>query len=149
MTWGSFGNFYQTHLDKTQLVKNNGRVNNIEVVFEQGTKSSYKYYPLIISLVSSSDNFRLRDRFEDWFPFLEDKIHIGDTVQIYTRTRFQTLIGWGKRNDIYLIEKGNELIFPGNIVREYNAGQAKALLFFALLFWTPFILYKLKVIEPK
>jgi hypothetical protein len=148
LTWGCLGNFYQTRLDKSQLVANVGVVDNIDVAFEQGMKSSYKYYPLLISLKNSSDNFRLRDKFGDWFPFLRDSIHIGDTITIYTRTKFQTIIGWGKTNDIYLIEKGNELIFPASIVRDYNAGQAKLLLVLALLFWTPFVLYKLKVIYP-
>jgi hypothetical protein len=104
---------------------------------------------LIISLTNSSTNFRIRDRFDDWFPFLEDKIHTGDTIEIYTRTKFRTLLGWGKKGDVYLIEKGGNLIFPLSVVREYNSGQAKALLFLALLFWTPFMLYKLKAINPK
>ena len=149
LTWGCLGNFYQTRLDKSQLVRNNGQVRSIEVVFEKGTKSSYKYHPLRIVLVNSADKFRLRDSFDDWFPFLENKIHIGDTIQIYTRTRFQSLIGWGRKSDIYLIEKGSELIFPASVVRDYNAGQAKLLLFLALLFWTPYVLYKLKVLNPK
>jgi hypothetical protein len=109
----------------------------------------YKYYPLIISLNNSTTNFRIRDKFDDWFPYLEDEIHIGDTIQIYTRTKFQTLLGWGKKGDVYLIEKGDKLLFPTSVVRDYNAGQAKGLLFLALLFWTPFVLYKLKVIKPK
>lgn len=149
LTWGSLGNFYQTQLNKTQLVKNSGLVSDIEVVFQQGTKPSYKYYPLLISLVNSSNSFRLRDKFTDWFSFLQDKIHVGDTIEIYTRTKFQTLIGWGKQNDIYQIEKGNQLIFPISVVTDYNASQARALLFLALLFWSPFIFFKFRVIKPK
>lgn len=149
MTWGCLGNFYQTQLDKSQLVQNKGQVHSIDVVFEQGTKSSYKYYPLIISLTNSEINFRIRDKFDDWFPFLENEIHIGDTIQIFTRTKIQTLLGWGERGDVYLIEKGGKLIFPTSIVREYNVGQAKAFLFLALLFWTPYVLYTLNVINPK
>lgn len=149
LTWGCLGNFYQTRLGKSQLVQYNGQVRSINVVFEQGTKSSYKYYPLIISLTNSTTNFRIRDKFDDWFPYLEYEIHIGDTIQIYTRTKFQTLLGWGKNGDVYLIEKGDKLLFPTNVMRDYNAGQATGLLFLALLFWAPFLLYKLKVINPK
>ena len=148
LTWGCLGNFYQIRLTKHQLVQNHGQVRSINVVFEQGTKSSYKYYPLIISLTNSKTNFRIRDKFDDWFPYLKDEIHIGDTIQIYTRTKFQTILGWGKKDDVYLIEKGGKLLFPSSVVSDYNAGQAKGMLFLALLFWAPFIFYKLKVVNP-
>lgn len=149
MTWGALGNFYQTHLDKKQLVQNKGIVNNIAVVFEQGTKSSYKYYPLKISLAGFSNAFRLRDNFKDWFPYLQDKIKTGDTIEIYTRTKLQSIIGWGKQNDIYQIEENKQVLLPLTFVADYNNRQAIGIMIMAILFWTPFVLYKLRVIQPK
>lgn len=149
MTWGAVGNFYQSHLDKNELVKNKGEVNSIGIVFEQGTKSSYKYCPLKISLVGFSNDFRLRDNFKDWFDQLQEKIKTGDTIEIYTRNRFQSIIGWGQQSDIYQIEKNNEILLSLNAVADYNRGQATILMFMAILFWTPFVLYKMKVIQPK
>lgn len=149
LTWGCLGNFYQTRLGKSELVEHVGQVHHIGVRFEQGTRSSYKYYPLKISLENFTDEFSLRDEFEDRFSLLQDKIHMGDTITIYTRTSLQTMIGWGQKNDIYQIEKGSEVLFPASVAADYNANQAKILLLMALLFWTPFVLFRLKVIHPK
>lgn len=46
MTWGCLANLFQTRLDKSQLDKHIGKVSSIDVAFEQGTKRSYKYYPI-------------------------------------------------------------------------------------------------------
>jgi len=149
MTWGVLANLYQTHLDKHQLLQNKGEVNNIAVVFEQGTKSSYKYYPLKISLAGFPNDFRLRDNFKDWFQELQDEIKPGDTIEIYTRNKFQSTIGWGQQNDIYQIEKNNKILLPMTVIGDYNRSQSIVILVMAILFWIPFILYKLKIIQPK
>lgn len=147
LTWGCLGNFMQNNLEKNQLVKNNGIVNRIDIIFEQGTRRSYKYYPLIISLDGYSENFKIRDKLSGWFPVIREKIHIGDTINIYTRKKLNFLLGWGNKNDIYVIEKNNTDILRAFVMQEYNTTQAIALFVLSLLFWTPYILCKLKIIK--
>ncbi len=147
-TWGALGNFYQAHLDKTQLLLNEGEIATIDIIFEQGSKPSYSHNPLIISLFGYEKTFRVRDNFKDWFPILKEKIQKGDKVKIYTRTKIQTIFGWGRQNDIFLIEKNNEPLLPLSIIADYNSDQATLLALFSLIFWTVFVLYKLKIIKP-
>jgi hypothetical protein len=149
LTWGSVVNIFESTLDKEQLVQNKGQVSDIDIVFQQGARSTYKYYPLFISLNDFKSDFRLRDALNDWFPLLQDKIHVGDTITVYTRTKLYSKIGWGESNDIYLIEKNNEPILPAFAVADYNSKQGKILLIMALVCWAPFILYKFKIINPK
>lgn len=148
-TWGAIVNLHESTLDKKQLLQYEGRLENMEIVFQQGTKSSYRYYPLIISLKGLNKDFRLRDALSDWFPLLQDKIKLGDTISIYTRTEFQSKIGWGVSNDIYLIEKNNDPILPTSVIADYNSKQGKISLFISLPLWTLFILYKFKIIKPQ
>jgi hypothetical protein len=149
ITWGCIANFMQNNLEKKDLLQTKGVVSSINIVFEQGTRKNYKYNPLVISLNESSEIFKLRDRLNDWFPLIQEKVHVGDTICIYTRTKMQSLLGWGTKNDIYIIEKNNTDILRAFVMQEYNTSQAIATLFFSLLFWIPYLLFKLKVINPK
>jgi len=143
MTWGALGNFYTLSLTKKDLIANRGEVTTINTRLEFGTTQyrRIKYYPIIISLEHSSKEFRVRDNFKDWFNYLQDKIQSGDTVTIFTRSRFDALISWGKKGDIYKIDKNGTVIFPLSIVKEYNRSQALILGVFALVLWLFFAIY--------
>lgn len=147
LTWGFSVNLYQTNLNQTQLIRNEGVVNGIGIVFEQGTSYGNKYYPLEIILAGLQRPFRLRDSFKNLFPNLQKDIIVGDTIEIYTRSEFLSIIGWGEKNDIYLIKKDNKILLPLSVMSDYNGNQAIVLLILAIIFWIPFILYKLKVFK--
>jgi hypothetical protein len=143
LTWGALGNFYTLSLTQKDLVENKGEVTTINKMLEVGTTQyqQIEYYPIIISLGHSSKEFRVRDNFKDWFNYLQDKIHGGDTVTLFTRSRFDALISWGKRGDIYEIDKNGAVIFPLSIVKEYNRNQALVLGIFAVVLWLFFSIY--------
>src|SRR5687767_12473004 len=92
-TWGATGHLYLSALTKDLLVKNVGQVSNIEEIMEGGR---YIHNPLIISLANYHQNFRLRDTYERDYFVLQQEIKVGDTITIYTRHLWQTILGWGK-----------------------------------------------------
>jgi hypothetical protein len=144
MTWGALGNFYTLTLTQNDLTANKGQVQTISMQLEIGTTQfqQIKYHPIIITLGNSSYEFRVRDNFKDWFNFLHERIHEGDTVTIYTRSTLDALISWGKKGDVYEIDKNGVVLFPLSTVKEYNNNQALILILFASILWLVFIVYK-------
>ena|SRR5688572_22226940 len=148
-TWGALGNFYSLSLTQKDLIANKGKITTMITKMEIGITKyrRIKYYPIIISLEHSSKEFRVRDNFKDWLVYLQDKIQSGDSVTIFTRNRFDAFLSWGRKGDIYEIDKNGTVIFPLSIVKEYNRNQAKLLAVFALVFWLPFAVYILRPIR--
>jgi hypothetical protein len=146
MSWGAIANYYSLTFETTNLNKHTGIVNSIQVIEEIGYTQyqSIKYFPVEISLHNSTKLFRLRENFSKYFNKLQSEIEKGDTVTIYTRTKFEALVGWGKQLDIYQIEKKGEILLPLGAVREYNKNQASALAIFSIILWAPFVLYILR-----
>lgn len=95
-TWGLIGHLFLLSLNTSSLLPNKGSVTNIAVVYEQGTRARYKYYPLKIALTNHPKEFRLPDVHQQEFPYLLQRIAIGDTITVYTRHRWQALLSWGK-----------------------------------------------------
>ena len=146
MTWGALANLYTLNLSQKNLIGNEGEVMGINKQLELGT-SQYghkEYYPMIIALGSSSKEFRVRDNFKDWFAYLQERIQYGDTITVYTRSRLDALVTWGKNGDVYEIDKNGAILFPLSTVKAYNKNQALILGLFASILWSLYIVYKLK-----
>ena len=141
------GLFIQT-IDKDDLIKNEGTVVSIDLVFEQGLKPQYKYYPLKIRLDNSEKDFRLIDLFEEQFPIIKNKIQVGDKVAIFTRNRILTIIGFGKKDDIYHIEKNGQVIFDIQSMKQSKIKQIKHFAVLGSFFLILSILLK-KIIKRK
>jgi len=125
--------FIQT-IDTGDLIKSAGTVTSIDIVFEQGLKAKYKYYPLKIRLDNSDKDFRLIDSFENQFQIIKNKIRVGDRIEIFTRNRILTIIGWGKKDDIYQIEKNGQIIFDLQSMKDSKKGEMKHFLFLGPFF---------------
>jgi len=145
-SWGALGNFYTLTLSQRDLIANNGQVTSMGVRLESGATQyqQIKYYPIKISLRNSSKDFRIRDNFKSYFKGIQDNIQYGDTVTVYTRSKFDALISWGEEGDIYQIEKKGVVLFPLAIVKSYNTRQALVLCVFALVFWTLSVVFRLR-----
>jgi hypothetical protein len=141
-TWGIVGHLMLISLDTASLVKNTGQVTDIAVKLEQGTKRKYKYYPLKIGLKNFSEEFRLSDMYKEDFPDLKQKIKIGDTVTLFTRHKWQTILGWGKQIDIYQIDKGGRTLFDISKVITEKKSQATLFTVFSLILWTWYFIYR-------
>lgn len=140
-TWGLLGHLYLISLDTSSLTAIKDRVVEIAVKFEQGTKAQYKYYPLKIKLENYPEEFRLSDTYKRDFPNLQDQILIGDTITLFTRNKWQTIIGWGKQIDIYQIDKGTQTLFTITKVIAEKKSQAKIFTIFSLLLWPWYFIY--------
>ena len=141
-SWGLIGHLYLITLDKSSLVVTKGQVEDIAIRFEQGTRASYKYYPLKIELTNYPEEFRLPDVYKRDFAYLESKIQIGDTITLYTRHKWQVILGWGKQIDIYEIDKNGETLFSISEVVDEKKNQATLFSIFAIVFWTWYIIYR-------
>lgn len=139
-TWGIVGHLMLIRLDTNSLIKNTGQVIGIGVKLDQGPK--YKYYPLKIALADYADEFRLSDTYKDDFTGLQQKISIGDTVTIYTRHKWQSVLGWGKQIDIYQIEKGEQTLFSISKVIEEKKSQLTVFSVFCLVLWPWYFIYR-------
>lgn len=137
-TFGFLGHLYTQSLTTKDLIKTTGTVEYIGVVYEQGTKPQYKYYPLRIVL-TDNEPYRVHDNFKLRFPTLENEIKTGDTISIYSRSQLQTYIGWGQLADIYQIEKGNTVLFDIKWMMNYQKSQGEIFLVFGLICWTIYI----------
>lgn len=143
-TWGFVGHLMLLSLDKNSLVKNTGQVIHIAIKFEQGTKQRYKYYPLKIGLTNHNEEYRLSDVFKNDFSELEQKILLGDTITIYTRHNWQTILGWGKLIDIYQIEKDGQTLFDiSNVIAEKKS-QTTIFTIFCIILWPWYFIYRQK-----
>lgn len=144
------GKLAQMGLTTKSLIANKGQVLSIGIQVEYGhTRSgSYKLYPLKIVLYKEPSSFegmnkisqfknlfqefRLLDNFRPKFFGITDEIHQGDTITVYTRTGWQTFLGWGRKNDIYQIEKNNKVLFPIRDMLDHQNGQMIIFTFFLL-----------------
>ena len=141
-TWGIVGHLMLINLNTGSLVKNTGRVTDIAIKFEQGTKRQYKYYPLKIGLKGFSKEFRLSDTYKNDFPELQQKILLDDIITLYTRHQWQTILGWGKQIDIYQIEKDRQTLFDIRKVISEKKSQATLFSIFSIILWTWYIIYR-------
>jgi hypothetical protein len=140
-TWGVVGHSYLTNLDTTDLVANIGQVNEIGVEYEEGLRSRYKYYPLKIKLSNYPEKFRVPDIYKIEFSYLQEKISPGDTITLYSRTLWQTILGWGKRNDIYQIDKNGQTVFFLSKVISEKKDQRIIFILFSVILWLWYITY--------
>ena len=90
---------------------------------------------MYIELEKYPHRFRLMDVYDDWFPFVQDKLHTGDTIKVYYRTPFQSFIGFGKRYDAYQVEKGENLVFPFSATKKQDLFSFRMTLFLAAFFF--------------
>lgn len=127
---------------KHSLVKNTGRVTSIAIRFEQGTKRQYKYYPLKISLTNHNAEFRLSDTYKYDFDGLQRSILTGDTITLYTRHKWQSILGWGKELDIYHIDKRGQTLFDISKVIAEKKSQAIVFTVFCIILWPWYFIYK-------
>lgn len=141
-SWGLVGHILLVSLDKNSLVSNKGNVTSIEVRFEQGTRATYKYYPLKIGLTNYSEEYRLPDTYKTFFPYLQQEIIVGDSITLYTRNRWQTILGWGRQNDIYQIDKSGQTLFDISEVINEKKNQLTLLLVFSLILWIWYVIYR-------
>ena len=141
-TWGIVGHLMLISLDTRSLVKNTGYVVDIAIKFEQGTKRQYKYYPLKINLKGFKEEFRLSDTYKNDFADLQQKILISDTITLYSRHQWQTILGWGKRIDIYQIDKQGQILFDISKVINEKKSQATLFSIFSFILWTWYIIYR-------
>lgn len=141
-TWGLVGNLILINLESNSLVKNKGQVRSIQVKLEQGRNRSDKYYPLIINLKNYNDEFRLSDTYRNNFTALQQKITIRDTVILYTRNKWQSILSWGKQEDIYQIEKDGQILFELSKVITEKKSQATIMTFFCLILWPWYFIYR-------
>lgn len=139
-TWGIVGHIMLINLNTNSLIKNTGQVTDIGVKLDQGPK--YKYYPLKIALIDYSNEFRLSDTYKGDFTYLQQKISIGDTVTLYTRRKWQSLLGWGKQIDIYQIDKGGQTLFGISKVIEEKKSQLTLFSVFCLILWPWYFIYR-------
>jgi len=146
MTWGALGNYYTLTFSKTNLVAYTGTVTSIGTQLETGTTQyqQIKYHPIVISLSNSTREFRVRDNFKEYFDGLQNDVRNGDTVTVYTITKFAAFISWGKKADVYQIEKNGDILFPLAAVKAYNENQGLILSVFAFALWTLYAVFKLR-----
>lgn len=144
-TWGLVGHLMLINLDLNDLQINKGTVSKILVIKERGSKAYYHH--LNIALTDNDKVFRLPDTYTNAFSNLQKSILINDTITIYTRNRWQTILGWGKRYDIYQIDKNNETLFNLTSVIEEKKLQIKILAIFCVILWTWYLVYRRKRIN--
>jgi len=145
--WGVIGHLSLLALKTKSLIAHKGQVIDIGVRLERGYRG-HKYYPLKMVLLNQSmpiktklkrtsdlfRTFRLKDNFGWQFTYIENAIHPGDTITVYTRKKWQTLVGMGKQDDIYQIEKNAQILFPIEDMIEYQRSQTVVFAIFALIF---------------
>ncbi len=131
----AFCYLYLYSLTPKDLLSIKGHIIDRKVVFVQGTKPQYKHYPMVIRLDNFDQEFRLMDVYNKNFADIENEINIGDTVKIYYRTQMQAFIGFGKRFDIYQLEKNRQVIFPFEVTKRQNIFTFKSMLFLAVFFY--------------
>ena len=141
-TWGIVGHLMLIGLDTNSLVKNKGQVSSIAIKFEQGTKRQYKYYPLKIGLTNYNEEFRLSDTYKNDFADLQQKILTGDTITLYTRHKWQSILGWGKQIDIYQIDKDGQTLFDISKVIAEKKSQVTIFTVFCLILWPWYFIYR-------
>ena len=140
-TLGTLAQFYSLTLSKNDLVKTTGTVEWISGKTEQGVKGN-RYYPLVIYLSDQEDYYRIKDTFNRKYKTIKEQIKPGDNILLYTRSTLQTIIGWGQENDIYAIDKGENVIFDIELMRDYKRGQIESFGIFAFICWMLYGLYR-------
>ena len=133
-TLGTVAQYYSSTLDKDELVKTSGTVEWIGEAMEHGTNLN-KYYPLMISLTGQQEQFRVKDNFKYRFKELKNRIKNGDNLTVYTRTKAQTIIGWGQQFDIFQIENNSEVLFDIKWMKTYRKSQMEFFGLFAIISW--------------
>jgi len=145
-SWGAVGHLYILTLNSNKLIANSGVVTGIAVRLEQEIK--YKHYPLKINLTALPGEFQLPDEFKDRFYSLKKEIAVGDTVTLFTRNRWQTLLSWGEKNDIYEIRKDGRRLFKIEEVKDYTSGQGIIFGLLGTIFWLWYLYYKENLKKP-
>ncbi len=140
--WGLIGHVVLINLNQESLVKTRGQVSNIVVRYEQGLRSSSKDFALKIILKNHETDFRLPDAYKNDFNDLQDKIEIGDTITLYTRHLWQTILGWGKQLDIYQIDKNGETLFDLSRVIHEKKNQTIILSVLTFMLWLWYLMYR-------
>ncbi len=127
------GKFYTTSLKENELVRVSGRVTNI-------IQDEYKHYKytddrIRIWLNNQPHTFYFWDKHGDNFRQLMTEIKPLDTVTLYHRTSFQTLIGRGSEYNIMKIEKNNTVLYSLDQAVEDYRRTGKGLMWITLLMW--------------
>jgi hypothetical protein len=136
LTWGCLGHLYITTLDKEDLIKIDGRIEWIGIAPERSiSRSGGTYHPLKIALIGEDDIYRLHDDFKNDFERILDSLKVGDDISLFRRSGMQTLVGWGRINDILAIEKNSATIFALERTLWYEERQRDILAFFMIVCW--------------
>jgi len=142
-TWGLFGHLYLLTFKTSSLISNTGEVVTISIRHEiGGGRTRYRYNTLKFGLKNFQNEFRLRNEFQDYFSNLQNQIATGDTISLFTISKLQTFLCWGKQNDIYEINKNGIKLFGIENVKEYRRNQTIIFGVLGLLLWTWYLLYR-------
>ncbi|MCU0351637.1 MAG: hypothetical protein MUF43_12565, partial [Flavobacterium sp.] len=61
---------------------------------------------------------------------------------LFTRHKWQTILGWGKQIDIYQIDKGGRTLFDISKVIAEKKSQATLFTVLSLILWTWYFIYR-------
>lgn len=148
ITWGFAGHLYLSNISKEKLTPKIGIVKSIAIKLERGYRSN-KSYPLIISLIAEKGEYRIMDKFKDYFHKIQEDVLPSDTISLYVRNNWQYLLSWGRGKDVLIIEKKGETIFPISAYRNDAKGLCIFLAFISAFLWIVYYLYKKKIILKK
>lgn len=139
-TLGTVAQYYSSSLDKEELVKTSGTVEWIGETAEHRMNLN-RYYPLVILLSGHQEQFRVKENFKYRFKELKNNIQNGDNLTVYTRTKAQTIIGWGQQSDIFQIERKSDVLFDIKSMKRYRKNQMEFFGLFAVIAWGLFGVY--------
>jgi hypothetical protein len=128
-SWILIGDLIELNYSKNNLNKITGTIENIEEVLIQGKR---EYNELRISLNNYPKYFRITDNFK--YQNIQEKLKIGDEIQIYFRPKYLVPFGLGKETDIYQLEYKKEILY--DIAKRKK--NSKGLIVFSLIALTIF-----------
>ena len=101
-------------LSPGDLLSITGKVNELKVITVEGFGTKPRIsssYPMIIKLDNFNDQFWLNGGYSKTFETIQKQVSLNDIVKVYYRTKTQSFFGFGKRYNIYQLEKNNQIIF--------------------------------------
>ncbi|MCC7027969.1 MAG: hypothetical protein IT265_13480 [Saprospiraceae bacterium] len=133
LIWVLVGQLIESNLTIEKLIKVNGTIDTTIIVEKNRLKSKKKDYELRIFLVETNEYFRFLDIYR-YDKFLE-KIHHGDSTEIYVRPKWLVPLGMGYKNDIFQMTLNRQIIFDIS-QRENNANGIIFISLISILLFT-------------
>ncbi|GAA4433787.1 hypothetical protein GCM10023188_23810 [Pontibacter saemangeumensis] len=141
--WITIGNILEMNYGVDDLKKITGKVEYNEVVTTRIiNKPLYKgrEQELRLKLHNYPEYYRLTDNF--FIGEVAGKLMIGDSVTVYYRSWFQTLLGFGRQTDIYQVEYHEKTLFELSDRQRNAKGLALIGAMATLLFFPIYLHYK-------